>query len=501
MKIDLSGKVKKTLMRSLLTALFVAIVMTGCQQSGSNTSESQNQDTDEPAVLAGQIQDAEQDQVTITMAGRIGKKRRTAKLDSNGHFHTMINLSEPTYLTFQLGEAYTQAYLKPSDSLHVDLNGANFIESLTFGGDRAEVNNYLASKARLSDSLGMKDKAVIRNLFRKKPNAFIPALDSFERSYREHFNQYFASDQPQPFARLEQVNISSSFDRRRSRYPRLHKRLTQNTSVSVPDSISEVKGDLPFDDPLLARVPDYLRLVQGVMRDQKQAMLQERPALKDTAEGYVTTLVMDSLVENEKLKAQLTGQFLSRRIKRSEIPDIKPLYQYYEAIAYRDQPTSHIDSLMTERREITPGNEAPGFTYPSHSGDTVSLADLEGQYVYIDAWATWCGPCVREIPKLKELHDDMKDENIAFVSISMDEAEDRSKWQSMVEDRNLKGYQLFANGEAFDSGLAQDYLINSIPRFIIIGPDGKIIDPNAKRPSQGVEKELKQLVSNEKVSA
>jgi thiol-disulfide isomerase/thioredoxin len=493
-------------MRSFFSIpLFVIPVMSvfvaGCQQSGSNNAQSRAQATDTQAVLAGQIREAEQDRVRIFTPAKVSKRRRIAKLDTNGRFRARLPLSEPTYLIIQLGQAYTQAYVKPSDSLHMELNGSNFSESLVYSGDRAKVNNYLASKTRLSDSVGLSGKRTMRDLFRKQPASFIATLDSVESFYRDHFRQYFADDKPQPFARLEQVNISSSHDRQRVRYPRLHKRLAQDGSTSIPDSLSRVKNELPFNDPLLAKVPDYLRLVRGVMRDEKSALLQEQPSLEDTADGYVTRLVLDSLVNNEKLKAQLASQFLSRRIKRSAIPDIKPLYQYYEGVAYRDQPISHIDSLMTERREITPGREAPGFTYPSHSGDTVSLADLKGQYVYIDAWATWCGPCLREIPKLKELHDEMKDQNIAFVSISMDNTEDRGKWRSMVEDRELKGYQLFANGKAFRSKLAKDYLINSIPRFIIIGPDGEIIDPNAERPSQGVGERLKQLVSDEKVSA
>lgn len=133
-------------MRSFFSIpLFVIPVMSvfvaGCQQSGSNNAQSRAQATDTQAVLAGQIREAEQDRVRIFTPAKVSKRRRIAKLDTNGRFQTRLPLSEPTYLIIQLGQAYTQAYVKPSDSLHMALNGSNFSESLVYSGDRAKVNN------------------------------------------------------------------------------------------------------------------------------------------------------------------------------------------------------------------------------------------------------------------------------------------------------------------------------------------------------------------------
>ena len=61
---------------------------------------------------------------------------------------------------------------------------------------------------------------------------------------------------------------------------------------------------------------------------------------------------------------------------------------------------------------------APDFTYPDVTGKQVSLSDFRGKVVLIDVWATWCGPCNAEIPKLKELEKKLEGRNICFVSIS-----------------------------------------------------------------------------------
>lgn len=134
------------------------------------------------------------------------------------------------------------------------------------------------------------------------------------------------------------------------------------------------------------------------------------------------------------------------------------------------------------------GNPSPKFSnFENYDGSTTSLDDLKGKYVYIDVWATWCGPCKREIPFLQQVEEEYHKKNIAFVSISTDRANKYSAWRKMIEDRQMSGIQLFAGT---DYSFSQEYQINSIPRFILIDPDGNIIDANAPRPSDPKLKEL-----------
>lgn len=133
------------------------------------------------------------------------------------------------------------------------------------------------------------------------------------------------------------------------------------------------------------------------------------------------------------------------------------------------------------------GSPSPLFVnYENFAGGTTSLTDLKGKYVYLDIWATWCGPCKREIPHLKALEKEFKGKNIEFVSISVDNVDgrrgSRESWLQMVEKDQLGGVQLFADKD-FNSQFIRDYNINSIPRFILVDPNGNIVDPNAIRPS------------------
>ena len=125
---------------------------------------------------------------------------------------------------------------------------------------------------------------------------------------------------------------------------------------------------------------------------------------------------------------------------------------------------------------------APNFVYENHKGGKTSLESMKGKYVYIDVWATWCGPCRAEIPFLKELEKSYHGKNIEFVSVSVDVEKDYEKWKTFVTEKALGGTQLYAD-KNWNSDFIKAFGINSIPRFILIDPKGVVIDADAARPS------------------
>jgi len=102
--------------------------------------------------------------------------------------------------------------------------------------------------------------------------------------------------------------------------------------------------------------------------------------------------------------------------------------------------------------------------------------------VYIDVWATWCGPCKRQIPFLKEVEKKYHGKNIEFLSLSIDEKKDHQAWKDMIKEKELGGIQLFADSD-WKSKFVQDYLIKGIPKFILLDPQGNIVTANAPTPS------------------
>lgn len=127
------------------------------------------------------------------------------------------------------------------------------------------------------------------------------------------------------------------------------------------------------------------------------------------------------------------------------------------------------------------GKPAPKFfNYENYAGGLTSLDDLKGKYVFIDMWATWCIPCIGEFPALKELEKLYHAKNIEFVSISIDKPSKYKAWKTMVTEMKLTGIQLIVPQ---NSSIMSDYSIQAIPRFIIIDPQGNLVNINAPRPS------------------
>jgi thiol-disulfide isomerase/thioredoxin len=134
-----------------------------------------------------------------------------------------------------------------------------------------------------------------------------------------------------------------------------------------------------------------------------------------------------------------------------------------------------------EQKKLT-NAQSPSFDFENYAGGKTKLEDLKGNYVYIDVWATWCGPCRGEIPFLQKVEEKYKGKNISFVSISIDVMKDHDKWKNFVKDKSLGGIQLMADKD-WNSDFTKAFGINSIPRFILIDPTGKVVNADAPRPS------------------
>ena len=128
--------------------------------------------------------------------------------------------------------------------------------------------------------------------------------------------------------------------------------------------------------------------------------------------------------------------------------------------------------------KMNAGEKAPNLMYSDVNGNLHSLSEFRGNYVYVDLWATWCAPCKAEIPHLQKTEQKYKGYNISFVSISIDE--NKAKWLQYLKENKLTGLQLWAGNWEM---LPKEMNVGSIPRFLLIDPQGNWVSSNADRPS------------------
>jgi len=137
------------------------------------------------------------------------------------------------------------------------------------------------------------------------------------------------------------------------------------------------------------------------------------------------------------------------------------------------------------------GDKAPEIRLPSLAGDTIALSSLKGKVVLIDFWATWCAPCLKEIPELAKLYNKFK--NADFVNakgfeiygVSMDSK--KANWQKIINENGIDWIQV-SDLKFWSSPVAKLYNLQELPFNLLIDGNGIILAKNLH--GEELEKEL-----------
>jgi len=223
---------------------------------------------------------------------------------------------------------------------------------------------------------------------------------------------------------------------------------------------------------------------------QHSNFLAEKTLLEEELFNLDELIVMDSVSREAEFQS-IEKQLKDFHEGATEVDTMVINYSMKRIDGTMQAYKRYLDADLALKRELPEGAVSPTFEdYENFNGETTSLKDLEGKYVYIDVWATWCGPCIAEIPALKKLEKEYHDKNISFVSISIDDAKRHGgsaekaheSWKKMVGEEELGGIQLFAP-DGWETDFIKAYKIYGIPRFILVDPEGKIVSASAPRPS------------------
>jgi len=277
------------------------------------------------------------------------------------------------------------------------------------------------------------------------------------------------------------------------------KQMTHKSRVSV------FERDYIIDKPIREDHIVYMRFINQYFSDYLSIF-----AMKAKGSSIPYLINRDRDVEGI-LKVLEQNKILANDTLR-ELILLKGLYEVYDDPKYKEQMVLDLlDSIAVRTKidwhvdlardikvtlvQLRPGTYAPDFELKDENGNLVKLSDLRGKYVYLDFWATWCMPCLQEMKVMPSLVKEYGD-RVTFVSVSIDKKYETMR--SFLKKGNLihpenkyKEYYLHFGG---DNKLKEDYRIKTIPIYIFIDKQGKIVKAPAERPSGKIAKTFRKEI-------
>ena len=245
-----------------------------------------------------------------------------------------------------------------------------------------------------------------------------------------------------------------------------------------PDTVAGTMAELRLaavEDTASWSIPEYRESVYGAL--SALARLEEAGrSAREQALDVVRAATGD--YRDGRLVSYLVKRKVMEYLRNVEPGDMGEMDAAFRRWVRDSAAVAEYEGILAKARALAEGQPAAGFAYEDMEGDTVRLSDFRGRYVYVDLWATWCGPCNAEIPHLKRLEERMRGRNIAFVGMSSDK--DREAWARFVRERGLGGTQLFMGG---DDSFLRAVHCEGIPRFLLIDPEGRYVNADMTRPS------------------
>ena len=398
-------------------------------------------------------------------------------IDSLGDFSGQVLVDKDGYYFFQVGRSYTTVRFKRGHNVNVQIDANNFYKSMSYSGELKKENNYNVAKSHLRSSRVGDPK----EYFVVPLNEFLPKI---EKTRDTLFSLLDKSGLGQKDIEVEKKIIEYEYLQTYNNYKKFfhyHNKIDPDLPEDYFDPILSMDTD---DEALFRHSRAYRNLIIENFRLSSKKEMQNNPSL--TIIDFVKAKI--SGIKSIDIREQFASMLI--RQMKDENENIDDDYHKIMSLLSTERNRDKLTQRYNSARLTKAGLASVDFNYENYDGGMTSLEDLRGKLLYIDVWATWCGPCIREFPALKELVKEYDEKDIEFVSISIDSKNDYNKWKKMVAEKNIGGIHLYD-----DEGLSSDFMrafsVSLIPRFMMIDPQGKIITAKAPRPSS---KEVRKFI-------
>lgn len=437
---------KKTLL-GLLCLLFIF----GCAEK------------DQAAVLTFKVTNPTATEVVVVCHNDV----RMLPLDSEGTAVATLEGMDAVYAKVWYGRENRKIYVEKGDEATITFDGENFAGTFAFDGDKKAAADYL-NKVSLSalpdDAYALEFSEYLDKLNNKRDNALKVLKANDLKGCGD-------------FVKAEEGRIRYAYAAPLLMYPVGHKLMSRKPEYTPDEDYYSAIESYFKEDRRYADLDEYrsfiteaAHVLDKVNRDERNVRLRTAAQMQYITDRFSDTKVVSALLHTlAETYVEMYG------IEGTE--EIQTLHStFVKDAAMLDAFAAKLDRYNLSK----PGKMSPDFKAMDLDGKVWTLKDFMGKYLYIDMWATWCNPCKKELPYLKTLAEKFGDAEITFLGLSTDET--KEKWEEMVRKGEMPGTQLYLGSQ---SKFQKAYRIDAIPRFILIGKDGKIINNDMLRPSSG----------------
>jgi len=410
----------------------------------------------------------------------------TAKVSPAGDFRLALPpLAAPTEARLGYDSEFATLYLTPGDDLRLAFDPGRLDQTIAFTGGGANANNYLAQSYLLASQ---DDEA------RRTPDARAATLSAAElrraadayRQRRRAALATFAAAHLLPAAFLRQQQQALDYEWASS--------LLSYYARQSAERRRDGYATLPVD---------YYDFMRGLQLDRRDSALTQS-AFQSVLMTYGFTQLNDAggnlptgrdagarlyqratdVLGDGRVRDVTVGQYLLGKVE-SEHTDIRPLLPDFRAHNHDSTIARDLRRAVRAHLALATGQPAPDFTLPDASGRPVALSSLRGKVVYLDFWATWCAPCLAEMPASLALRQQFAGRDVVFLYVSLDsKAADWQRYLAAKQPASPNAVQLH-DGGAFEGAAARAFAVQSIPSYWLIGRDGRIIANHPPLPSSG----------------
>lgn len=441
-------------MKKIFWLLIATVVITACTKEAPDYS-----------LISGKIENANGlNQVKVVGAYDFSQD---LAVKEDGTFADTLKSMKTGFYAMQIGRANISLYLEQGDDLNVTIDLSNRENPLSFSkGNVVVVNEYLANR-RIAAEKKISELGGMQGMIMLEEAEFVKIVKEMNEDGIKSLEE--TKNLSATFVELQKKTLEYNYLYNLSLYSDYHAYLTKKEDYEPSEIITAPLTELKYNNKEdYNQIGVYKQLVLTYFANKYYDDNADRNAVIEEIKSTGIEALAKDLAKNFVQRLGLGEENLSAEVDR-----IKSLTNDEEIIR-------NLDAFVKTAENLAQGKPSPKFEYADIKGKKVSLDDLKGKLVYIDVWATWCGPCKGEIPHLQKLEKDYHIKPIHFVSLSVDQ--DKAAWEKMVKEQKLGGIQLHADG-AWEADFVKSYEIKGIPRFILLDKEGNIISADAPRPS------------------